>query len=162
MNSTDSAAVLNSEPRVDEQREQKDRRRHDWKTVTYCGLRGRGRRRSARRDGQSYYLDRYEPGLVFTGLGIILLSCLDALLTMTLLNRGAHEANQFMAHLLEVGIGTFVTAKIAITCTGILFLLMHSHFQLLNVINGKQILKLLLFVYGALILYELVLLGIIK
>ena len=162
MNSNDSTAVLNIEPRTEERRGQKDRRRHNWHTVTYCGLHGRGRRRHARRDGHNYYLDWYDPKLVLTGLGIVLLSSLDALLTLTLLNHGAYEANQLMAHLMEFGTVTFVVTKVAITCFGMLFLLMHSHFQILKITNGKQMLKLLLAVYGALILYEIVLLGIIK
>ncbi len=158
MNSGDSIAVLGTEERRDE----KDRRRHNWRTVTYCGLRGRGRRRHARREGNNYYLDWYAPGLVLTGVGVLVLSCLDALLTLTLLNRGAYEANQFMAHLLSIGISTFVATKIAITSVGILFLLMHSHFRILKVTNGKQVLKVLLSVYGALIVYEFVLLGVMK
>jgi len=139
-----------------------DRRQHSWRTVTYCGLRGRGRRRSTRRDRHSYYLDWYEPGLVFTGLGVLLLSCLDALLTLTLLSRGAYEANYFMARLLESGDAAFVAAKVAITAAGILFLLMHSHFRLLSMTNGKRLLQMLLAVYGLLIAYELVLLGTIQ
>jgi hypothetical protein len=162
MNSSDSIAALDKESRNAERRGQKDRRRHSWHTVTYCGLHGRGRRRQARREGHNYYLDRYEPGLVVTGLGVLMLSCLDALLTLTLLNRGAYEANQFMAQLLDIGVGAFVATKIAITCIGILFLLMHAHFRILKVTSGKQMLKLLLGVYGALIVYEFVLLGVMQ
>ncbi|TCK19272.1 hypothetical protein DFR30_2582 [Thiogranum longum] len=162
MPSGNTATALNSQSRAEERRDQLDRRRHSWRTVTYCGLHGRGRRRHARREGHNYYLDWYDPRLVMTGLGIVLLSCLDALLTLTLLNRGAYEANQFMAQLMEIGIGTFVATKIAITCIGILFLLMHSHFRILKVTSGKQVLKLLLSVYGVLILYEAVLLGVME
>ena len=157
MNSGTTTAALNSQ-RLEERRDQPDRRRHSWRTLTYCGLHGRGRRRHARREGQDYYLDWYDPRLVVTGLAVILLSCLDALLTLTLLNRGAYEANQFMAHLMEISTGTFVATKIAITCIGILFLLMHSHFRILKVTTGRQVLKLLLSVYGVLIAYEAVLL----
>ncbi len=159
MNSGTTTAALNDQPRSEERRDQTDRRRHSWRTVTYCGLHGRGRRRHARREGHDYYLDWYDPRLVLTGLGVVLLSCVDALLTLTLLNRGAYEANQLMAQLLEISTGTFVATKIAITCIGILFLLMHSHFRILKVTTGKQVLKLLLSVYGVLIVYEAVLLG---
>ncbi len=147
---------------ADERRIDDDRRQHSWRTVTYCGLNSRGRRRQARRDEHSYYLDWYEPGLVYTGLGILLLSCLDALLTLTLLNRGAYETNYFMAQLLESGNAVFVAAKVAITAVGILFLLMHSHFRLLSMTNGKRMLQFLLSVYGLLIAYELFLLGTVQ
>lgn len=158
MSSNDATAVLGDEERRDET----DRRRHNLRTVTYCGLHGRGRRRNARRAGHNYYLDWYAPGLVLTGIGVVVLSCLDALLTLTLMEHGAYEANQFMAHLMDISINTFVATKIAITCAGILFLLMHSHFQILTVTSGRQVLKLLLFVYSMLIMYEIVLLVAIK
>jgi hypothetical protein len=144
-----------------ERREGQDRRRHSWRTVTYCGLHGRGRRRQARRKGHNYYLDWYEPKLVFTGFTLLLLSCLDALFTLTLISKGAYEANYFMARLLEAGTGLFVSVKVAITAFGILFLLMHSHFQVLRIGSGKRMLYLLVAVYGLLIAYELILLAVI-
>ena len=145
-----------------ERREGRDRRRHSWRTVTYCGLHGRGRRRQARRKGHNYYLDWYEPKLVLAGFTLLLLSCLDALFTLTLISRGAYEANYFMARLLEAGTGLFVSVKVAITAFGILFLLMHSHFQVLRIASGKRLLPLLVGVYGLLIVYELVLLAVMK
>lgn len=142
-----------------ERRLGQDRRRHSWRTLTYCGLQGRGRRHQVRRSNHSYYLDRYPPGLVMTGLLVLLLSCLDALFTLTLLGRGAYEANHLMAALLEMGMHPFVVTKVAITAAGVLFLLMHSHFRLLGVTNGKRMLELLAAVYGLLICWELLLLG---
>ncbi len=161
MNSGNPTTAMERRAYTQERRDQKDRRRHSWRTLTYCGLQGRGRRRHARREDSDYYLDWYEPGLVLMGLGIILLSCVDALLTLTLLEHGAYEANQFMAQLLEISVPAFVATKIAITCTGILFLLMHSHFQILKILNGEQVLKLVFSAYSALMVYQLVLLELI-
>jgi hypothetical protein len=139
-----------------------DRRRHSWRTLTYCGLRGRGRRRQARRTAKNYYLDHYAPGLVLTGALLMLLSSMDAAFTLTLLDKGAYEANQFMAWLLEIGNRTFVFSKIAITAAGVLFLLMHAHFQIFRIVTGKRALELLVGIYGLLIGWELLLLGMIK
>jgi len=72
-----------------ERREQHDRRRHSWRTVTYCGFYGRGRRRHARRSGHNYYLDWYDPKLVFVAIVVLLMSCLDALFTLILFSKGA-------------------------------------------------------------------------
>lgn len=141
-----------------ERRTGADRRRHSWRTLTYCGLRGRGRRRRARRQDHSYYLDRYERGLVFTGLLVLALSCLDAVLTLTLLGRGAYEANYLMAQLLEVGTRPFILTKVAITAAGVLFLIMHAHFRVLRLTNGKRILQVLAAIYGLLIGWEVILL----
>jgi hypothetical protein len=159
---TQSIAADSGDKAVTERRTAQDRRHHSWRTLTYCGLQGRGRRHQARRDGHSYYLDRYKPSLVFTGLAVLLLSCLDALLTLTLLNRGAYEANLLMAHLLESSDVVFVVTKVTVTAIGIVFLLMHSHFRLLKVTSGKHILQFLVPIYGLLIIYELFLLGVMK
>ncbi|MDT8387755.1 MAG: DUF5658 family protein [Thiogranum sp.] len=141
-----------------DRRNQNDRRSHSLRTLTYCGIHGRGRRRTARRDKHDYYLDWYEPRLVLTGLAVLLMSCLDAMFTLTLLNRGAYEANQLMAILLEIDQTLFVTVKIGITGAGVMFLLMHSHFNVLRVFNGRKLLQWMVPVYGLLISYELVLL----
>ena len=89
---------------------------------------------------------------------MLLLSCLDALFTLTLLNRGAYEANPLMARLLETGDVVFVVTKVTVTAIGIVFLLMHSHFRLLNITSGRHILQFLVPAYGLLIIYELFLL----
>ena len=159
---TQTIAIDSGEDSAAERRTREDRRRHSWRTLTYCGLQGRGRRRQVRRDGHSYYLDWYKPSLVFTGLTVLLLSCLDALLTLTLLNRGAYEANLLMARLLETSDAVFVITKVAVTAIGIVFLLMHSHFRLLNITSGKHLLQFLVPVYGLLVIYELFLLGVMK
>jgi len=157
-----STTISSEEDTASERRKAADRRHHSWRTLTYCGLQGQGRRHLARRDGHSYYLDWYKPSLVFTGLAVLLLSCLDALLTLTLLNRGAYEANLLMAHLLETSDVVFVVTKVAVTAIGIVFLLMHSHFQLLNITSGKRILQILVPAYGLLIAYELYLLSVMQ
>lgn len=144
-----------------ERRAGADRRRHSWRTVTYCGLHGRGRRRQARRQDHSYYLDRYEHSLVLVGLLIMLLSCLDALLTLTLLDKGAYEANYLMAQLLEIGIRPFIVAKVVITAAGVLFLMMHAHFRVLHITSGKRMLQVLVSIYALLIGWEVLLLGVI-
>jgi hypothetical protein len=147
---------------IAERRETDDRRRHSWRTVSYCGFHARGRRRHARRSGHNYYLDWYDPKLVFTGIAVLLMSCLDALFTLTLLSKGANEANYFMARLLEAGDELFVAVKLAVTAFGIVFLMMHSHFQVLRITSGKRLLQFVVTVYGLLICYELILLGLIK
>lgn len=144
---------------VSDRRAGEDRRRHSWRTLTYCGLQGRGRRRHARRQGHSYYLDWYDPALVFTGLAVLMMSAMDALFTLTLLGKGAHEANYFMAQLLEVSVEAFVWSKVAITAAGVMFLLMHANFHILGITSGRRMLQLMVPVYALLMIYELVLLG---
>ena len=151
--------VISVNPATAERRGGEDRRRHSWRTVTYCGLKGRGRRHNARRSNHSYYLDHYDPRLVMTGLLVLLLSSLDALFTLTLLGKGAYEANILMAALLDVGTLPFVITKVAVTTFGVLFLLMHSQFRIMQVTSGQRMLEMLAGVYGLLIIWELYLLG---
>lgn len=144
-----------------ERRESEDRRRHSWRTLVYCGLRGRGRRHQARRLDHNYYLDRYTPRLVMTGLLVLLLSCVDAMFTLVLLSKGAYEANHLMAALLNLGTHPFVITKIVVTAIGVLFLLAHAHFRILRVTSGKRLLELLVGAYTLLIGWELLLLEIL-
>ena len=154
----ESKAAYLDLPVSEERRAHSDRRRHNLSTLLYCGWRRRGRRKAPRRLGENYYLDWYDPRLVVTSIGILLLSCLDALLTLHLLNKGAYEANLVMAHLLDISVQAFVIGKVAMTSVSVLFLLMHAHFRILSVTTGKQILHIILSAYGVLIIYELMLL----
>lgn len=154
--------IIEAQPtNLDSRRSGSDRRRHSISTLTYCGLQRRGRRKLARRSGHSYYLDRYKPTLVLTGLTILLLSSMDALFTLTLLQHGAYEANAFMAHLLNHSNALFVATKISITAAGVLFLMAHSQFRFLRISNGEQALQWLLVPYGILIIYELTMLKVL-
>lgn len=153
-------AINEAATAIAERREKHDRRRHSWHTVTYCGFHARGRRRHARRSEHNYYLDWYDPKLVFTGIAILLMSCLDALFTLTLISKGATEANYFMARLLETSDGLFVAVKLAVTAFGVVFLMMHSHFQVLRITSGKRLLQFAVHGYSLLICYELILLGV--
>jgi len=147
---------------IAQRREHQDRRSYSLRTVTYCGLQGRGRRRAARRSDEDYYLDWYDPKLVFTGIAVLFMSSLDALFTLTLLDRGAYEANYFMARLLESSDGLFVTVKQSVTAVGIVFLLMHSRFRIMRLVSGKRLLQMMVPVYGILIIYEVILLGVLQ
>ena len=144
-----------------ERRECHDRRRHSWCTITYSGFEGRGRRRCARRHDCDYYLDWYDPKLVFTGIAVIVMSFLDALFSLMLLDRGADEANFFMARLMENSDELFIAVKLAVTALAIIFLLMHAHFRIMRTITGKHLLQAAVILYGILISYELILLSMV-
>jgi hypothetical protein len=160
MNQNREITTITADGTLDsERRNGHDRRRHSWRTLTYCGLHGRGRRRHVRRQGHNYYLDWYDPALVFTGLAVLFMSSMDALFTLTLLGKGAYEANYFMAQLLEISIEAFVWGKVAITAASVMFLLMHANFHILGITSGRRMLQFMVPVYGLLIVYELVLLG---
>ena len=147
---------------VAQRRVHQDRRSYSLRTVTYCGLQRRGRRRDTRRSGEEYYLDWYDPKLVITGIAVLFMSGLDAMFTLTLLGRGAYEANYFMARLLESSDVLFVNVKLSVTAFGIVLLLMHSHFRIMRLASGKRLLEILVLVYGLLMIYEVILLAVLR
>lgn len=122
----------------------------------------RGRRRGARRveDRVNTYVDWYEPRLFYVSVAILLLCCMDAFFTLTLLQRGASELNPFMAWLLEIDVQLFLVIKLALTASGLIFLVAHKNFLLFNQrFKVPHLLYAFLAGYALLVKYELVLLS---
>ena len=77
-----------------------------------------------------FYVDHYSPELFFAIVSILLLCVIDALLTLTLLDRGAQEANPVMAYFFQFGPYTFFTFKYLLTIIPIICLLMFRNIVL--------------------------------
>jgi hypothetical protein len=136
-----------------------DRRKFTLQTL----VRGvtNAQRRQLRRvndQNQGGYVDRHEPRLLLSTLGILLLSLTDAVLTLTLLQHGAVELNSFMAVLIETDVQLFVAGKMAITAVCLIFLLIHAKFRIFRVVRISMLLYAFLSIYALLIAYELILL----
>jgi hypothetical protein len=117
------------------------------------------RRRSRRKDDQlNSYIDWYEPWPLVASVLIILMSCLDAFLTLILLNHGATELNVLMDWLIRKDIRTFATAKIAVTAVALFVLVMHLNFNVYKVLPVRYLLYALMPLYAMLIAHELSLL----
>jgi hypothetical protein len=137
-----------------------DRRRFSLQTLV-CSF-TKGRRRALRRGSDQYfggYVDRYESRLLFSTLGILLLSFTDAALTLTLLRLGAVELNTFMAVLIETDVRVFVAGKTFITLASLILLLFHSRFRVFRYLRVSYIIYFFFSVYTLLIAYELTLLA---
>jgi len=121
-----------------------------------------GNRRGPRRDKDQlgYYVDRYEPRLLYVALGIVVLSAMDAVLTLNLLSMGASEVNPFMALLMNVDMGLFALIKMAITVIGVLILVVHVKFRLFKILQTGLVLYGIFPAYVCLVFYELTLLAI--
>ena len=116
----------------------------------------RPRRRSSRRasDQHSIWFDWHEPRILYLGLGVLLLSCTDALFTLNLLNLGATEANIFMASMLNLGIDQFVISKIFLTSFSLIILCAAARCQFVGPFNIGHLLQFILAGYLLLIGYE--------
>ena len=137
-----------------ERRDRSDRRRPSLKGILY-GLflsRRRGPRRAETYLG--HYSDWYDVKLLALSLGLLLLSCLDAALTMKLLSNGAVELNPVMDGLIQKGTNYFVAIKIAVTALCILVLVAHNRFKLFNLLRVDIVLIAAVFIYLGLVTYE--------
>ena len=137
-----------------ERRDRFDRRRPSFKGFLY-GL-FRARRRGPRRAENylSHYSDWYDVKLLVLSLSLLLLSCLDAAMTMKLLSLGAVELNPIMDELLKQGTKYFVGIKIAVTALCIIVLVAHNRFKIFNFIRVDIILITAVFIYLGLVTYE--------
>ena len=151
--SDDNAACAVADNRVE-----LDRRIFGWRTVLFGFL--RSRRRSSRRDSEveSIYTDWHHPWLFFLGVGTMILSCLDAFMTLQLLQRGAVEINPIMAAVIGHSVFAFAATKVALTGFGILVLVFLSRARFMDRIRTGIMLTVFFSFYACLVCYEFVLL----
>jgi hypothetical protein len=101
--------------------------------------------------------DWFHPQWLAIALGILILSCTDAILTLTLISHGAHEANPLMNPLVNGSGHSFAYWKIGLTAAGVLILTLLARLRLWGRAVGT-ILYLVLAAYAVLVGYELFLL----
>ncbi len=92
-----------------------------------------GRRSGVRREEdrqKSYRIDRHSLDTLTAVLLLVVLSILDAMLTLFLVSHGAAEVNPVMAYFLNHGPLAFFSAKYVFTCASVLVILMHTHYYL--------------------------------
>jgi hypothetical protein len=92
-------------------------------------------------------------------LGILVLSALDAALTLTLMQHGASEANPLLRPLIEHDRHEFINLKLLLTAVPLVLLVAHSRFVIYRYIRVERIIHGLLLVYLVVIAYELLLLN---
>jgi hypothetical protein len=141
---------------VRERRHSPQRRKITWRTIFYSFL--HTRRSKVRRAGEEsgVFIDYHEPHLRWTIVLIMMLSTLDAALTLRLLSAGAQEVNPVMAFLLEsYNTQTFIAAKMAGTGLGLGVLVALENFRLRWGLQVRQTLYFFLAAYLALVVYEI-------
>ena len=140
---------------VSDRRGRSDRRRLSLWSVIYGGF--RPRRRDVRRtnDGSLPVVDWHEAHLLAVAIGILLLCCADAFLTLNLLVLGAHEANPVMARLIYTDVTLFAAVKMGLTGVGVLVLVLLARYRLFGRFPVVTALYAALMAYCALVIYEL-------
>lgn len=133
-----------------------DRRHLSWGTLAYGSC--CGRRASERRYGASAgYIDLYELPLGALSIGVFVLGCVDAWLTLRLLAAGATEVNPLLDAALGAGTGLFLATKFFLTALGIALLVVHKNFSVFRRLNGQILLQIVFALYVCLIGYEVAL-----
>lgn len=115
------------------------------------------RRRSSRRDvDQHHFLfDWHEPRILYLALGVLLLSCTDALFTLNLLKAGATEANAVMAAMLDESMFRFLYVKIGMTSASLLILVATARRKFYKSVSVEHLLQAFCIGYFLLICYQI-------
>ncbi|MGH8138749.1 MAG: DUF5658 family protein [Steroidobacteraceae bacterium] len=142
-----------------ERRSAPDRRRRTLHSLMYGSF--HPRRHKPRRTGEAILagVDLHQPQWLAIAMLIVLLSSVDAALTLTLIERGAYEINPLMASLIGGSALAFTVVKIGLTAGGVVLLTLLARMRAFGRIPVSLMLYLLLAGYGVLVVYELRLLG---
>jgi hypothetical protein len=89
----------------------------------------------------------------------MLLSCMDAILTVHLLQHGSIELNPLMAALIDTNVHFFVAIKMALTGVAVILLAIHSNFRIFQTLRIELFLYASFFLYLGLTLYEILLIS---
>lgn len=133
-----------------------DRRSFSWRTVCYGFMRSRRHNLRREQDEEIVFLDWHHPWLFFLAVGIMIMSCLDAFMTLLLLERGMIEANPVMAAILGQGTAVFAMSKMAMTGTSILILVFLAKARFMNRMRAGLLLTFFFSIYACLVCYEFV------
>ena len=122
-----------------------------------------GKRETIRRHEDTkriFYVDHYSSGLFFIIVSILFLSVIDALLTLSLLNKGAYETNPVMAFFLKFGPYTFFISKYLLTIVPVICLLMLRNTVVRVIkISARSVLYVIVVFYLAVVVWELFLIS---
>lgn len=143
-----------------ERRSGSDRRRQSRpliKRLICSGKREYGRRAEDRR--RIIAMDIYQPSQFITIMIILSLSLLDALLTLILIDRGAHELNPVMAYYLDFGPHVFLLVKYGLTVLSVLIIVLANQAICSRHRLCIGILPLFAAFFGAVVVWEIYLLS---
>ncbi len=143
-------------PVIPDKRAASDRRTFTWRTVLFGFAFSRRHNHRRLADQQVLFLDWHHPWLFFLSVGIMLLSCADAFLTLRLMEHGMIEANPIMAATMGMGTPTFAVTKILMTGTSILILVFLAKTHFMNRVRTGLLLTIFFSIYCCLVCYEIV------
>ena len=118
-----------------------------------------GRRKEVRRlddHRKNFFLDLYSLKVFSIVIAVILLSVMDAMLTLYLIRNGAAEINPMMEHFLKYGPLPFFAAKYLLTTASMVLLLIHKNVRFFGTkIRAKFLFIVFFVVFASVVLWEL-------
>lgn len=138
-----------------ERRRAPDRRKRMMYSLVYGSFNPR-RRASRRTNARSFRdLDWHHPQWLAVSMLIVVLSCIDAALTLSLIAHGAYEVNPIMAPIVGGSPLVFTVVKVGLTAIGVILLTLAARMRAFGWIPVSFFLYAVLLGYGTLIVYEL-------
>lgn len=140
-----------------EKRSGKDRRARPTSPFTLQSLAGSRRGHRRKQDARRFYfVDLYSPLSVAVLAGTLVLSIVDAFLTLKLVGKDIHELNPVMDFFLKIGPFEFIMFKWFLTGFGLITLLVLKNYYLWQGrVRTVVVLAILPFLYLVLISYEI-------
>ncbi|MHB8476694.1 MAG: DUF5658 family protein [Steroidobacteraceae bacterium] len=139
-----------------ERREHADRRSRVWWSIFYGNFNPRRRAPPRRLDHSRYHsVDWHSPHLLAVAIGVLLLSVVDAFMTLILLQGGADEINPIMALVVYRSVALFAALKMALTSLGVVFMVFLARYRFMRRLPVGWVLYGVLIAYTSLIGYEI-------
>lgn len=142
-----------------EQRSGRDRRGRVFPPLRF--LISGGRRRRIRRSEDLHHiviLDRYSPKLFISVIGILVLSVLDGLLTLYLIEHGSTEINPVMDYFLKKGPFIFAVAKYVLTSIAVVvFVIVANSVLPRSNFRAQKLFPYALLAFGSVVVWEIML-----
>jgi len=147
---------MNSPNRDTQERRDRAQRRHRvWWSILYGSF--NPRRRMPRRgldDLRFHSLDWHSAHLLAVAIGILLLSVVDAFMTLVLLQGGAQEVNPLMASLIYRSVAMFAAMKMGLTSISVVLMVFLARYRFMRLLRVEWVLYAVLLAYASLIGYE--------
>ncbi len=139
-----------------ERRRRRERRLQVWWSVCYGSFNPRRRAPPRRLDDSRFHLlDWHSAHLLAVAISILLLSVVDAFMTVVLLQGGADEVNPIMAVLIYRSVALFAALKMGMTSLSIILMVFLARHRFMRLVRVEWVLYGVLIAYASLVGYEI-------
>lgn len=146
---------------VTDVRQRTDRRKLTLRSIVYGAFYTRRRRIRRDEDANHTFVDHHPWHLLVVSAFVLILSVIDGVFTVHMINAGLRELNPALAPFVHGNPVTFALIKIFFTAVGVFALVVSAQARFLGGIRVSAIFYGLLIAYGCVIVYHVYLLQLI-